>query len=64
MYIIKKTLIDGSLGYYTFEGWQVFPIGTPLDLVNAVRFTKGEADNIKLSHGYEFQEFGCYKELK
>ena len=64
MNIIKRTLVNGSLAYYTYSGWVVFNPGTPLDLSDVVRFTDGERKCFILRRGDEWQEFGCYKALK
>lgn len=64
MNIIRRVLTNGSLAYYTYDGWVVFGPGVPLDLSNTVRFTKGERRCFVLLRGDEWQEFGCYKELQ
>lgn len=62
MYIIRKQLPHG-LAFLTYGGWDVFT-NTPLELDDAIRFTKREKEMIILPNGEEFVHFGCYKELK
>jgi hypothetical protein len=60
--IIKQSLPNG-MAYKTYDGWDVFNKGQPLDLSNVQRFTDGERELIKLERNQEWQHFGCYKEL-
>ena len=67
--MIKKTLNKATsnkpstLAYKTYDGWDVFADGAPLDLSNVQRFTEGEMKANTLDEGEEWQYFGCYKEL-
>lgn len=61
MNIIKRTLYNGTLAYYTYDGWKFFSAGVPLDLNDVVRFTDGERKCFQLKDGDEWQTFGCYK---
>ncbi len=63
MYIVRKTLPNGQLGFKTYEGWAWFTKGQPLDLKDAQRFTISEAKQENLKKHEEFVWFGCYKEI-
>lgn len=65
MYIVKRTNKEhGTFSYLTYNGWGRHKEHEILDLSDAVRLTKMEATNNPPPSGYEYQWFGCYKELK
>ena len=63
MYVVRKTLPNGSRGFKTFEGWVQVRKDIALDLSDVMRFTVGEAKDYNLSKHEEFVWFGCFKEL-
>lgn len=64
MYIIRKTLPNGQIGFKTYDDWVQVQEREALDLSDVIRFTKGEAKPSNLRTNEEFVWFGCYKELK
>lgn len=60
MYVIQRKNKDGSIGYYTYDGWCDTPSGESLDLSNVVRFTEREAKANELEPNHTFQWFGSY----
>lgn len=62
MYCVKRTTSDGSLAYYTYDGWLVLSAkSAPLDLSDVVLFTEREAQMNGLPSNEEFQWYGAYK---
>lgn len=66
MYCIKALIPNYEtkkvdIGYYKYDGWDVFPSEGPLDLSGVVLFTEREAQRIELPANEEFQWYGAYK---
>ena len=63
MYILQRKQNDGTIYYYTYEGWKMCGSSdTGIDIKDVVRFTHGEMYNNRdlLGPREQFQWYGSY----
>ena len=63
MYILKHTVLPGSIAYLKYDGWHLFK-DCALDLSGCILFTKGETKLNPPGIDQEYQYYGCYPSIK